>query len=86
MTATVSTALRDRIADLVRESGESQKDLSRRAGVSQQTLSAILTGVRTDLRAEVVARLLRALGQSPTAAGRLLYDSFPAADYSVQTN
>lgn len=38
-------------------SERTQLDLSRRSGVGQSTISSIRTGERSDLRAEVVARL-----------------------------
>ena len=70
--------IRSRFADLIRESGRSQVELSRASGVGQSTISSILTGQRTDLRAEVVARLGLALGLSPTALGRELYAGIEA--------
>lgn len=78
-TATTPT-LRDRLTALIDASERTQLDLSRRSGVGQSTISSIRTGERSDLRAEVVARLGQALGLSPTALGRLLYESFPAPE------
>jgi len=71
------TEIRRKLAALIAEDARSQAELSRVAGISQPVVSGIVTGARADLRAEVVARLGRALGLSPTALGRLLYDSFP---------
>lgn len=74
--------LHERVSEVIRRDGRTQVEICQAAGVSQATLSSILTGARTDLRAEVVARVGRACGLSPTALGRLLYDAFPAPDTS----
>lgn len=71
------TEIRRRIAALIAQDSRSQVELARASGVSQAVISGVVTGARADLRAEVVARLGRALGLSPTALGRLLFDSFP---------
>lgn len=69
------TVLRQRVADLIRTDPRSQVEISRAAGVGVRTVSAIVTGDRADLRADVVARLGRALGLTPTALGKLLYEA-----------
>ena len=67
--------LHERMAELIRKDGRTQVQLAEASGVGQSTISAILTATRTDLRAEAVAKLGKALGVSPTAMGRLLYES-----------
>ncbi len=69
--------IRERFAEMIRTDKRTQKELADEAGISQQTISAIVKGVRTDLRAEVVARLGRELGLSPTALGKMLYECHP---------
>lgn len=71
------TEIRRKIAALIAKDARSQVELSRASGVSQAVISGIVTGMRADLRAEVVARLGRAIGLSPTALGKLLYQAFP---------
>lgn len=82
----VDTLIRQRVADLIAADGRPQTDLAAAAGVGQKTVSAIVTGSRSDLRAEVVARIGRAVGLSPTALGRLLYDAFPAPSPGGENN
>lgn len=71
------TAIRRRVAELIDSDERSQAKLAADSGVSQKTLSGIVTGYRADLRAEVVARVARACGLSPADLGRLLYECFP---------
>lgn len=70
----VDTPIRRRVAELIGADKRTQRDLADAAGVSQQIVSAIATGERADLRADVVARLAKAVGLSPTALGKLLYE------------
>lgn len=79
-----TSSIRDRVAELIRSADRPQNALSRESGVGQSTISSILSGERSDLRAEVVARLARACGLSPTALGRLLYESIPAPEKSSE--
>lgn len=73
------TLIRQYLADLLGAAlrTRTQKEFALSAGISQQTLSAIITGERADLRADAVARIARELGLSPTALGRLMYDCHP---------
>lgn len=76
---TTDTLIRQRLAELMADAlrARTQKEFALSAGVSQQALSAILTGERADLRADAVARIARELGLSPTALGKLLYECHP---------
>lgn len=71
------TPIRRAVAEMIRATGRTQKQLATDAGVAQSLVSSILTGARADLRADVVARLARACGLSATALGRLMYECVP---------
>lgn len=70
----VDTPIRRRMAELIKADKRTQREIASVAGVSQQIVSAITTGERSALRAEVVVRLARAVGLSPTALGKMLYE------------
>lgn len=77
MPDTATPTLTARLADLIRDSGRTQRDIAAAASISQQYLSDLLGGKRDRISAEYLTPLARALGLSPTALGRLLYDSYP---------
>jgi len=73
--------IRDRLLELIRADGRSGNQLATDSGIPQATVAAFVSGARgQEPRAEFVSRLGRALGLSPAALGRLLYDAYPAAE------
>lgn len=67
--------LRQRVADLIRDSGLSQTQLAKSTGVAQSVISEICSGGRPNIRAETLAKLGQGLGLSATRLGQLLYES-----------
>jgi transcriptional regulator with XRE-family HTH domain len=59
--------LGERIRELRRQRGISQKDLADRAGISPDTLSRLERQPRTSCRTRTIARLAAALGEEPAS-------------------
>jgi transcriptional regulator with XRE-family HTH domain len=57
----------ERIRELRRQRGISQKDLADRAGISPDTLSRLERQLRTSCRTRTIVRLAAALGEEPTS-------------------
>lgn len=67
------TVIRQKLAELIANSGRTQTDIATASNLPQSLVSGIMTGQRANLRAETVTRVGAALGLSPTALGKLLY-------------
>lgn len=75
------SALQSRLSALVVSATAtiSQREFSKRSGVSQQAISDLVHGLRPNLRADTAVRILRALGVPPARAGVILYECCPPA-------
>lgn len=73
MTAPITTV----IADALGRRGWTQADLAQHAGISKNTMSAIMTG-RVQPRPDTLHRIRRALDLDPAPAGPLLSEASDA--------
>lgn len=73
--------LRERLCEMIRADGRSQRQLAIAAGVSQPAVSLLLAGHRGEsMSVEVLVKLARAMRVSPTKLGRLIYDSYAGVE------
>lgn len=77
MTRREPATLGQRLAELIDLDGRYQSEIAAAAGVTTATLNRIIRDGVERPNAQDVARIGRALGLSPTALGRILYESDP---------